>query len=66
MASLLAETIWTKFEKLGYIQGRQNGFQSGGAMEHGQVLSATTGDQPEKLLNSPRPKSITCPVICFS
>ena len=30
------------------MQGRQNGFQSGGAMEHWHVLSATMVDGIEK------------------
>ena len=35
-------------------QGRQNRFQSGGAMEHLQVLSATMVGPPGKFLNSRR------------
>ena len=35
-------------------QDRQNGFQSGGAMEHWQVLSVTMVGRPEKYLNSRR------------
>ena len=38
------------------MQGRQNGFQSGGAMEHWHVLSATMVDGIEKFLNSRRPR----------
>ena len=33
-------------------QGRQNGFQSGGAKEHWKVLSATMVGRQEKFLNS--------------
>ena len=35
-------------------QGRQNGFQSGGAMEHWKVLSATMVGRQEKVSNSRR------------
>ena len=36
------------------LQGRRNGFQGGGAMEHWQVLPATMVGQLEKFLNSRR------------
>ena len=36
------------------IQGRRNGFQSGRAMEHSKVLSATMVGRQEKFLNSRR------------
>ena len=36
------------------IQGRRNGFQSGGAMEHRKVLSATMVGGQENFLNSRR------------
>ena len=35
-------------------QGRRNGFQSGGVMEHWKVLSTTMVDRPEQFLNSRR------------
>ena len=35
-----------------YFQGRRIGFQSGGAMEHWKVLSATMVGRQEKCLNS--------------
>ena len=35
-------------------QGWRNGFQSGGAMEHWQVYSATMVGREEKFLNSRR------------
>ena len=35
-------------------QGARNGFQSGGAMEHGKVLLATMIVREEKFLNSRR------------
>ena len=44
------------------LQGRRKGFQSGGAMEHWKVLSATMVGRQEKVLNSWRsrmPKIVT-------
>ena len=37
-----------KFKSKPWIQGRRNGFQSGGVIEHWQVLSATMVSRPEK------------------
>ena len=40
------------------MRGRRNGFQSGGVIEHWQVLSATMVGRPEKRLNSRRSKMV--------
>ena len=37
-----------------YVKGRGNGFQSGGAIEHGKVLSVTMFGRQERFLNSRR------------
>ena len=45
-----------------YLQGRRNGFQSGGAMEHWKVLSAAMVDRQERFPNS-RQSRITKTII---
>ena len=45
-------SIASLFIRVGSFQGRWNGFQIGGAMEHWNVLSATMVSRQEEILNS--------------